>query len=159
MAASLRFLLVLSLLALAGCGSPPSDDPAEAPTREDVRVSEQQGVQAPEIVPPAAQGNTVLTVGQVLEIALEGNASTGYVWDVVADGAPQLARAPSPPAAATDPADAPQVVGAPATERWHFEAVQPGTTTLRLVYRRPWETDESPEREAVYGVVVEQAQP
>jgi predicted secreted protein len=109
---------------------------------------------APEVVAPAAQGPTVLAVGQVLEIALQGNAGTGYAWELVEDGAPRLVRAVPPPRQEDGaPADPPLVGAATTTLRWRFRAVEPGQARIRLVYRRPWEQGVAPLREAVFDVV------
>ena len=109
-----------------------------------------------EIVRPSDDSVPVLKVGQVLEIELQGNASTGYQWQLVEDGSPVVKPATPPPAAATSdkPAES-MMVGAPSASRWWFQAVQPGQTTVRLVYRRLWEKDTPPAQTADYRVEVE----
>lgn len=102
----------------------------------------------PAVVAPAADGPTVLRVGEVMEIALQGNASTGYQWTFEDDAAPVLRRAkpaslaPAVEAgtAAPAPPGPPPKPGSPTTQRWRFEAVEPGDATLRMRYHRPWET-------------------
>lgn len=110
------------------------------------------------IVPVPAQAGTTTTlkVGQVLEIVQQGNASTGYAWEFTENGAPVLRQAalPSSGKAADEAASGPPVVGAPSTYRWHYQAAEPGEATVRMVYRRPWEKDAKPAREAEYRVVV-----
>lgn len=103
-------------------------------------------------------GETRIAVGQVLEVALEGSAGTGYAWQIVDDGAPWVTpqSARSPEAVAADPG-APQVVGGAQVQRWRFRAAQPGEATLRFVQRRPWEQDVAPAREATYRVEVYEA--
>ena len=91
------------------------------------------------IVRPAGTAPVAMRVGQVLEIALMSNASTGYQWEFTADGAPVLARTPGP--AAQPPMDTqPPMPGASSIARWWFRAEKAGKTTVRLEYRRPWET-------------------
>lgn len=109
-----------------------------------------------DIVRPSGDSVPVLKVGQLLEIELQGNASTGYQWQVVEDGSPVLKPATPPNLAATSdkPAE-PMMVGAPSMSRWWFEAVQPGRTSLRLIYRRAWEKDVPPAQTAEYRVEVE----
>jgi len=99
-----------------------------------------------------ADGETRLRRGQLLAIALDSNASTGYAWEIVEDGSPVLEPVPVP--ASTAPA-APPMPGAGGTSRWRYRAVQTGTTTLHLVYRRSWEQGVEPVRTASYRVVVE----
>lgn len=87
------------------------------------------------------QGNAPVTmrVGQVLEIARMANASTGYQWEFTVDGAPVLSRTTGP--ATPPPLDTqPPMPGAPSMARWWFRAEKPGEATVRMVYRRPWES-------------------
>lgn len=133
-----------------GNGSAPAADvPAAAPAAA-----------APGAAVSAIEGEvTELQVGRMLEIALEGNASTGYGWGFEDghDGAPQLrqrkglavAHATS---AKTAPAT-PSPVGSPSVQHWTFEAVEPGESRIVLHYRRPWETA-PPLRTAEYSVRV-----
>ena len=91
------------------------------------------------LVRPQGKGPVSLRVGQVLEIALMANASTGYQWEFTSDGAPVLARTTGP--ATPPPMDTqPPMPGAPSLARWWFRAEKPGEVTVRMVYRRSWET-------------------
>lgn len=91
------------------------------------------------LVRPQGKGPVSMRVGQVLEIALMANASTGYQWEFTADGAPVLSRTTGP--ATPPPMDTqPPMPGAPSMARWWFRADAPGETTVRMVYRRAWET-------------------
>ncbi|MBA3928618.1 MAG: hypothetical protein C0521_03405 [Xanthomonas sp.] len=91
------------------------------------------------LVRPQGKGPVVMRVGQVLEIALMSNASTGYQWEFTSDGAPVLARTTGP--ATPPPMDTqPPMPGAPSIARWWFRADKPGEATVRMVYRRSWET-------------------
>ncbi|WP_447941026.1 protease inhibitor I42 family protein [Pseudoxanthomonas mexicana] len=90
------------------------------------------------IIRPQGKAPVAMRVGQVLEIALTSNASTGYQWEFTADGAPVLARTTGP--ATPPPMDTqPPMPGASSIARWWFRAEKPGQTTVRLEYRRPWE--------------------
>jgi inhibitor of cysteine peptidase len=81
-----------------------------------------------------------LSVDQTLSLTLPSNPSTGYSWKITSDdravlvplGEPQfnVSGTPRP--------------GAGGTETFNFKAVAPGTTTLTLVYVRPWETNVTP---------------
>ncbi len=137
-------------LAVAGalatsCASPPvepaaagADGPAPAAAMAEV---------------PADAGTQVLDVGGFLDIALPANASTGYGWELVETGAPVLRQTTPPPSAHDGPAT-PPMPGAGGTARWRFVAERPGTAEVRLVYRRAWEKDVPPAREARYRVTV-----
>jgi predicted secreted protein len=69
-----------------------------------------------------------------LEIDLPANWSTGYRWEVSAADENVLRLAVQ-----VQELDAPGRMGAPGHQRLSFQAVGPGETSLRLVYRRPWE--------------------
>lgn len=136
--------LLACAMALPGCASG-TDGAPEA---------DKTSASAPEatVVDAHAEGETRLRRGQILAIELDSNASTGYAWEIVEDGSPLLEPAAVPARAA--PAVAP-MPGAGGTSRWRYRAVQAGTATLRLVYRRSWEKDVEPVRTASYRVVVE----
>jgi len=105
---------------------------------------------APAVVQARADAANTLAVGQILEVAPEGNAGTGYQWQVVEPGQPQLAAVA--PAEATT--DAPSRPGGPTLQRLRFRAEQPGQVRLRLEYRRPWERGEPAARSADYRIDV-----
>jgi len=99
-----------------------------------------------------------LSEGQILVISLESNPSTGYTWEVDHAGARVEGRRilqqvgesefrPQPAAVETARSrELPHLLGAPGTQILRFEAVEAGQTTLRLIYRRPWEQDVGPAR-------------
>ena len=123
---------------LAACAQPPEPSP-------------------PPPAGPAPAGATStetreLAVGGFLDLALPANASTGYGWELVETGAPVLRRVDPPPAAEV-PAS-PPMPGAGGVSRWRFIAERVGTAQVRLVYRRSWEKDVPPAREARYRVTV-----
>lgn len=136
--------LLTCAMTLPGCAS----------GTDDARTADKASANASEatVVDAHADGETRLQRGQILAIELDSNASTGYAWEIVEDGSPVLEPAPVPARAA--PAVAP-MPGAGGASRWRFRATQPGTTNLRLVYRRSWEKDVEPARTASYRVVVD----
>ena len=87
----------------------------------------------------SANGTEVsLTQGQRMEIALPENPTTGFRWEVTQTGAPVLAAEGSTFEA---PHGAP---GKGGVRRWRFHAVQAGSGTLELVYRRSFEAATPP---------------
>ena len=95
-------------------------------------------------------GSVTLKAGQVLVIQLDANPTTGYTWAVEAVDEGVLRPAGE---AGYTPAPAAQgQVGTGGTAEWRFEAAGSGTTTLKLVYIRPWETP--PEPAATFSVTV-----
>jgi inhibitor of cysteine peptidase len=89
-----------------------------------------------------------LAVGRELELRLGANPNTGYFW-VWADSAGSLLQRIEPPTfeRATD------AIGGGGAQVWRFRAATAGTGSLRMVYRRPMQSDLS-EREVRYVVIV-----
>ena len=81
-----------------------------------------------------------IAVGEIVEISLAENPTTGFRWDleVKPDPACTLVRS------AFEPATGPPGKGG--TRRWRFRAVRSGTGEVVLEYRRPWERDAPPRR-------------
>ena len=85
-------------------------------------------------------GQVELQGGQTLVISLEGNPTTGYTWQVDEVDEKVLRQV-------GDPGFEPDsgAVGAGGVQTLRFETVTSGTTTLKLVYVRPWEEGSPPE--------------
>ena len=82
-----------------------------------------------------SNGATVdLTVGEVLEIQLAENPTTGFRWQVQADGEPVCQPVDD---RFESPGGPP---GRGGTHVWHFRACRTGTGQIDMVYRRSWET-------------------
>ena len=136
--------LIACAMVLPGCATETGDEPGAGKVSGNGSESS--------VVDARADSETRLRQGQLLAIEWDSNASTGYAWEIVEDASPVLEPAPVP--ASTKP-PAPQLPGAGGTSRWRVRAAQPGTATLRLVYRRAWEKGVGPVRTATYRVVVE----
>jgi inhibitor of cysteine peptidase len=82
-----------------------------------------------------------LAKGGTLVVELSSNPSTGYSWAVKGDPAPLKL-------VSSDYKQPEQSgkVGAPGAKQFRLEATMPGVSTLKLVYRRPWEKDVAPAR-------------
>jgi inhibitor of cysteine peptidase len=118
-------LLVMSLLAVA-CGGDTSRKLTDADSGSEVAVS----------------------VGDLIEVSLEENPSTGYRWEVV-----------SPPAMIELTDDDylepdTDAVGAPGTRELRFEATAEEAGILRLEYIRPFDDPPVPERIVEYIIIV-----
>jgi inhibitor of cysteine peptidase len=139
-------LLVICIAALvlstnAVSSSPPSDPPP--PT--EIRLGAED------------HGRRVqLQESEVLVISLEAKPSTGYAWavdrgplamqdqGVLIQTAQEFQAGEARPSPGPGVSDALPLLGAPETQILRFQAAQAGQTTLRLVYRRPWEKDIAP---------------
>ncbi|MEX2184317.1 MAG: protease inhibitor I42 family protein [Chloroflexota bacterium] len=122
--------LLITILVVAGCGSP-MPSPADVVTLEfDCQQFEVAGA-----------GNASLTaevaapVGQQLDVRLCSNPSTGFAWDTpTATGDRTLE--------ALDRGILQEVGGPPGAsglEWFTFRATSAGSTTLRFTYSQPWD--------------------
>ncbi|MCW3474146.1 protease inhibitor I42 family protein [Limobrevibacterium gyesilva] len=89
----------------------------------------------------AASGQTVdLPVGQVIELRLQENPTTGFRWHFEKRGEPVCKLADDfleRPEGATVP-------GQGGTHVWRIEGVQPGTCDMALAYTRAWDPGSKP---------------
>ncbi len=121
-------LLILALLVstLAGCGPSVASPTAEA------------GIQ----LSTADSGHTVMMkAGDHFMVELDANPSTGYTWEageVDSSILKQIGETEYKSASTTP------MPGQGGTQVLRFQAVGAGTTTLKLIYHRPWETGVPP---------------
>ena len=80
-----------------------------------------------------------ITAGDILEISLRGNPTTGYTWEVYTFDRAVLKQVGKIEFKADRKAR-----GAGGKFTLRFEATSPGKTLLRLIYRRPFEKDIPP---------------
>ncbi len=79
-----------------------------------------------------------LNKGDILEVTLEGNPSTGYSW-LLGSEVSLLEPVGEP---VFEPAS--NLVGSPGKITMRFNVVEKGEGTLQLVYQRPWERNIPP---------------
>ena len=94
----------------------------------------------------------VIKVGGRIIVELESNPSTGFTWEASAldtSVLKQLGPAEYKPAGSTP------MPGSGGTQILRFEAAAPGTTTLTLIYHRPFETNVPPAKTYTIKVTVE----
>jgi inhibitor of cysteine peptidase len=94
----------------------------------------------PLVFTEAQSGDTVTAaVGDVIEVRVAENPSTGYQWTFTASGG-----LGSHGDAFISPSASPQVVGAPGTREVTFVVTGPGEQQIIGVYARPWEFGPGP---------------
>jgi len=86
-------------------------------------------------------GKIDLAVGQLLEVAVGSNASTGYGWERIDAGNGVLVEAPGEYVSDDNPN---RMVGVGGTMIHRYRVARAGEETLQLVYRRSWEKDVPP---------------
>jgi predicted secreted protein len=97
-----------------------------------------------------------LQVGQKTSLVLDGNPTTGYIWQT----SPAL-PADSPvevQLSYLSKADADMCCGFPTPTTVTITALKPGTQVVRLVYARPWEKKKAPAKTESFKVIISPAQ-
>ena len=79
-------------------------------------------------------------VGGQIVITLDGNPSTGYTWQAKDLDASMFEQVGDTTFISSNPG----LVGSGGTLALTFKTLKEGTTTLALVYHRPWETGVDP---------------
>ena len=79
-----------------------------------------------------------LPVGQVMELRLKENTTTGFRWSFAADGTPSCTLVGD----AFEPGE--NRPGAGGEHAWQIKAVRVGACDLKLFYRRSFESDGVP---------------
>ncbi len=103
---------------------------------------------------PGNNGQTLdITQNQVLNIKLDSNVTTGYKWNLVTAPNDKILKLVSSDYVGPTPGSQP-IAGAGGYELWKFQAVGTGTTTLKLGYARPWETNTPPIKDFTFTVNV-----
>ena len=97
-------------------------------------------------------GRTInLHVGDGVKVTLAENPSTGYKWQFLAKPEPICVIVNDAYVANT----AIGTVGSGGVHNWEFRAVDKGTATVSLAYRRPWEKDAAPAQTFTLTLMVE----
>jgi len=91
-----------------------------------------------------------LEVGDILEVALPANPSTGYIWEVGFCNQSVLKPYGEPEFSSMS-----KNLGAQETQKLHFEAIGEGKTELVLVYQRSFENEGVDQQTFQVDVVVE----
>lgn len=93
----------------------------------------------------------VVKAGQSLAVELDSNPATGYKWNWKVRPNPALLKLEKeyyrPRTTRV------VILGGGGMETWVFRALDPGSTTLELEYRRPWE-DKPPQARFVLDITI-----
>jgi inhibitor of cysteine peptidase len=93
---------------------------------------------SPLVLDNGDKGKTVdLKTGQILEVALPSNPTTGYTWEIIKID-PEMLEVDGKPLY-----DSPKTnrQGDGTIQRLRFRGVKAGATEVMLGYRRPWEKE------------------
>jgi inhibitor of cysteine peptidase len=97
----------------------------------------------------ADHATVALQVGQRMLITLPGNATTGFRWELLPGSEPVLIQEGK-----TDYQTEGAIPGRGGSFRFLLRAAEPGTSSVKLVYRRPFEPGVPPAQRFEVGVVV-----
>jgi len=88
-------------------------------------------------------------VGDILEVALRGNPTTGYIWDVASPDKGILKQVGE-----TEFKPDRKARGSGGKIMMRFEAAESGKTSLKLIYHRPFEKNRAPIKTFEVRVIV-----
>lgn len=168
---SLVSLLAAGILILSACAPVPASaadptqiaEPSVTPACQSCSATPPESTAEPTTQPAPAvrilseqdEGSTVrLQLGELLVVALEGNPSTGYSWEVTPADQAVVAQQGEPEFSADS-----DLLGASGKISLTFKAVAEGQQALTLAYRRPFEKDVAPQKTISFVVVVGDAAP
>ncbi|CAG1003810.1 hypothetical protein BURK1_03068 [Burkholderiales bacterium] len=141
MSPSRALAVALTALAVAACSSNPAADPwNRAPIVRNTDASIE------------GRSETVKR-GDTLAVHLESNPSTGYRWELTRLAGAAVAQIGIPDYQPETAAGVPRI-GAPGHTTFRFRAMQPGTSSIELALRRPWETGVAPAKTVRFEISV-----
>jgi inhibitor of cysteine peptidase len=88
-------------------------------------------------------GRVNISVGNLLIVTLDSNATTGYSWNLSAISNTSVIAKVSDEYATPTPTN-PPLMGQGGQEVWTFEALAAGTANITMKYIRPWESEAEP---------------
>jgi len=157
-------IIIILVISLAGCGATNQSEPTPNSASNNSQINPSgsitgttdadnyqmlpviSGKVAKMKLDASANGTTQqLKKGDTMSITLESNPSTGFAWYAIISDTAVLVQMGEPEYSAPAESETP-IVGASGTQTFFFQAVESGTTTITLDYKRAWETDVQPEQ-------------
>lgn len=86
----------------------------------------------------------MLPVGQMLEICLRENPTTGFRWSLESKGEPACVFAKDFFESVADLSARADTPGRGGNHHWQFQTAQVGLGIIELSYHRPWEKEKAP---------------
>lgn len=139
----MRVLAALAMVAalVTGCSS-------------DLDLGGSDGSPGSGTVTVTGSGAVSVTAPATVRVTLAANPSTGYGWEMSVAPDPTVLDQVGEPVYEATPTDT-MVVGSGGVTTFEFATVGPGTTTIELVYRRPWEEGVEPVEIVTLDVIVD----
>ena len=138
---TLALAFAAAAFALAACSSNPAADPFNR--RPIVRNTD-----------ASIDGQSELVKrGDTIAVHLDATPSTGYRWELTRLAGASVVQVGLPDYQPETSAGVPKV-GAPGHTTFRFRAMQPGTSSIDLAYRRPFEPGVPPARTIRFEIAV-----
>ncbi len=99
-------------------------------------------------------GQVELNVGELLEVTLESNASTGFQWQLAEIKDPDVVEKKADRYVEPESEGEDMMVGVPGKEVWTFKALDEGTATISMEYLQAWKEGGESAETFVLTVVV-----
>jgi predicted secreted protein/membrane-bound inhibitor of C-type lysozyme len=96
-------------------------------------------VQAVELTETDNGSKISVSEGEAISLALTGNPTTGYLWELVSVDRDVLAAGAEPVFTADS-----SLTGSGGKFKFRFTPLKTGSTAIKLIYHRPWEKDQKP---------------
>jgi predicted secreted protein len=135
-------LLMMVLLVSVSCKKQTTTDIDTTKEKTDVSVID------------STQGKQSITckAGEMFTIRLEGNPSTGFLWDFEKGFDTELAMFQGSKEETTQ--NEKEMVGSPVIYTWTFKALKAGSTEAIMKYKRQWEKDPVNEKTLLIQVTI-----
>jgi inhibitor of cysteine peptidase len=124
----------MGLVAGLGCGESAATQaptPTQTPTGQEVRVTDQD-----------SGSYVTLGLDDSLILALDSNPTTGYGWALVSISGEGVVQKVSDEYIPDPTPTGEPLVGSGGEEIWTFAPLAAGTSTIEMMYARPWESVE-----------------
>ena len=90
---------------------------------------------------PATSNNYDIAVHDTITLTLDSNPTTGYSWNWLNQNSVSIVTSAGSQYIMDKPEDK-KIAGRGGKEIWRFVGVKSGSDTIKLGYRRPWESAE-----------------
>lgn len=166
---TLTLVTIILLVTLAGCGvkttpTPTADNSQSGESETFTKTNATDNQQMLPIISGKAvniqldakvDGTTQqIKVGEVMEITLESNITTGYSWSATISDPKVLIQMGEPQYQESQSSAATPLMGAGGKETFLFQATETGTTSVTLEYKRDFETNVAPEKTITFTMEV-----
>jgi inhibitor of cysteine peptidase len=166
---TLTLVTIILMIALAGCGAKTTPTPSNENSQSNgsETYTGTNSVDNNQML-PIISGNEVniqlnakadgttqqVKKGEIVAITLESNPSTGYGWYIKISDPKVITQLEETQFQEPSPSSSTPLLGAAGMQTFLLQAVETGTATITLEYKRSWETTVAPEKTIIIVVEV-----